>query len=246
MYSGTMNITVPFFALAGLTIVYNKLLFVIEQLKEQNTWEVINIITINCTNGADQTIQLMARHEIPLTISSSFENLSYPEAPEIILSDGFNVDLVNVNLSKQRILLLNSETEFNRMRPHLTGRLLIILLNSQNAFCRNPLFNEEWVSPDNPLCLSIAHRNTNTRRISVFLTQNTYGYAEKQESGNYFLVGLKGLYLYEMEKYLNAKLSFVLPEIHFANNSTLQNWRIPNRGIFMGKVNDTLTINATA
>lgn len=244
----TMNLTVPLFVLAGLTVVYKKLLIVIDDFKEQNTWEVIKILNINCTNKdfVDQTIQLMARFEIPVTVSSNLENHMHPDALQIILSDDFAADVVKVNSTFPRILMLHSTSELNLSRPELRGRLFIILLKTQKVFCRNPLFAGMWVAPEIPKCLSLTHRNTNPRRISVFVQTDMQNKAERQPSGIYVLTGLKGLILYEMKRYLNVKLSFVLRNVEPRNHTTPRKWQTfirPIRGVPLGRINDTLIIN---
>lgn len=202
---------------------------------------------INCTDYGllDQLIQLMASFDIPVTITTHLDDtLEYPDNNlELILSDEFHTDVVVPHKYNPRIFLFLSKGTFSPSMDHINGRVLFLFQNTQEIFCKNPLVGSHWIEGNIRQCQWNTRRNTNPRRISVFLETDIYTHVERKKNGHFIMVGFKGALMAELRRYLNVNLKYVLPkDVLVHNHNPIKSGMKPLRGMSMGRMNTTLVV----
>lgn len=239
-----MNFTVPLLLLPTLSLLYGDVSYVIKNLHKKG--RMVQVKFINCTayELLDQVIHLMASYDIPVTISTHLDNT--PEYPdnnlEFIISDEFHKDVVNPNKYNPRIFLFLSKGAFSPSMDHINGRVLFLFQKTQEIFCKNPLVGSHWIEGNITQCQWTTRRNTNPRRISVFMETDIYSHVERLNNGNFIMVGFKGSLMAELRRYFNVNLKYVLPKnVIFHPHFPIKSLK-PLRGINMGRMNTTLTV----
>lgn len=246
-----MNLTVSLLLLPSLGLFYKDLLYVLDNLKVHKNWKMTRVKLIDCSNYEmiDKVIRLITTHDIPVTISTSIDNhTEYPaEVMDFILTDELTVDMVRINYTSPRIYLSHSTGTFSPSFRDIYGRVLILLWGTGEVYCRNPLVADGWFEGIVTQCQWGTRRNTNPRRISVFLQEDMSSHVVQNRRGNFILAGFKGLLLSEMKQYLNVRVRYVLPRgFGEKTHSPFRRFQIfikPLRGVNLGNVNTTLSFS---